>query len=192
MNKYLVLLDNSNLIVSEKERLINACSYFLLEKNSSNQTNVYRSFVFAEGTGYMRKVYEEIEFILQCNGKNTIITAVEEFAKIWEITPYLNYDISNLSGGWRKYLGLALFTNIISKNKVYFDVCRHLADNLISLFKTNLNKTNTENVFFFEYDVNVLRDASMFYLYYNNNRLQKNMVNNLQQRFTDSNYEQLP
>jgi hypothetical protein len=192
MKKFLVLLDNSNLIVSDKENLIEACKLYISNQDTVDELNVFRSFVFTEGTGYMRKVFEEIDFILQCNCNNTTFSSVQDFAANWKFTEYLNYDISSLSGGWRKFLGLALFTNITSKNKIYFDVCRHLADDLIILFKTNLDKTFTDNVFFFEYDTNIIRDASMFNLYYNNNKLQNDRINLLQGVFTDSNYEQLP
>jgi hypothetical protein len=187
-----ILLDNSNLIVSDKENLIEACKLYISNQDTVDELNVFRSFVFTEGTGYMRKVFEEIDFILQCNCNNTTFSSVQDFAANWKFTEYLNYDISSLSGGWRKFLGLALFTNITSKNKIYFDVCRHLADDLIILFKTNLDKTFTDNVFFFEYDTNIIRDASMFNLYYNNNKLQNDRINLLQGVFTDSNYEQLP
>lgn len=192
MKSYVVLLEDSNLIVSRKENLIETCMRFIQidDTFSESSISIYQSFVFAECTGYVQKVSDEIDFILQCN-ENTFYSSVEEFAKNWGLTDYLDYDVINLSGGWRKYLGLALFTNNLSHNKIFFDVCRHLADDLILLFKQNLKNTSVSNVFFLEYDVNLIRDPYMIYVLYKEGMLYKDFTSLIKgNTITDSNYEQ--
>jgi energy-coupling factor transporter ATP-binding protein EcfA2 len=185
MNKYLALLNDSNLIFSNQEILINA------SKNIFNGNyGVYNNFMFTEGTGYMKKVYEEIDFVLQSNAGQTYFLSIEEFSEQWGFNDFLSYDILSLSGGWKKFLGLALFTNIKHKNKIYFDSARQLSDRLINVFNKNLKNTYIENVIFFEYDVNLILDDSMLFLFFKENQLIKEIPSNISFKYLDTNYEQ--
>ena len=152
MEMYIVLLNDANKIHSNQDELVKKCQIF-----SSTEYAVYHSYNFVEGTGFMKTVGEEIELVLQCyDAENKCFLSFDDFVRYWKLEKYLNYSIGDLSGGWKKFLGLALFTNQISNGKIYFDAARHLSDRLIGLFISNLEKTKTNNVFLFEYDSNLM------------------------------------
>jgi hypothetical protein len=163
MNFNVVLLDDVSIIQKSHQSLVNNLSINLdlpgnLTYNSSN-------FVFS--TGFMQLVKDEIDFVIQCHEKQNISTWNKtDFVNLWQFEKYLDYEIIQLSGGWQKMLGLALFTNQISRTKVYFDSVRHLSDNMINLLINNIKETCVENVFFFEYDTNLLKNYNFKSLYF--------------------------
>lgn len=155
MDKYIIYLNDSNLIHSNPEVLINKCVLW-----SNNDFEIYKSFNYVGGTGFTKTVDDEIRFILECQkaAKGSIL-CYEEFIQAWDFKKYLNYDLDSLSGGWNKYLGIALFSNYNSQNKIYIDMGRHLSDQLLTVFFKNIDATLRGTQIFIEYDINLLLDV---------------------------------
>jgi hypothetical protein len=135
----------------------------------------------------MRTVKEEIEFVINCQkSRLENILDVREFVDAWQFTRYLNTDVTSLSGGWRKYLGLSLFTNRKSSGKLYLDGLRHLSDTLISVFFTNLGLCSDNLVIFAEYETRLLASHNLELLYDLGDRLS---LNKWQPQFLPHNHE---
>jgi translation initiation factor RLI1 len=151
------LLDDSRRLQFGHERLVEQCQAFLPGEYAR-----YQSFDFVEGTGYMRTVADEIDFVLggyDRTGDGTV--AFDDFVTRWDLERYLDRDIRHLSGGWKKLLGLGLFTARRSEGKVYVDACRQLSDRLIRLVVENVTAENTGRAFFFDYDAALLDDLGL-------------------------------
>ena len=150
--KYRVLLRDSHRIRAGQDGLVALCRRFL-----PADYEVYQSSEFVDGTGYMRTVEDEIDFVLGSHAAAGVATTdFAGFVADWDFEPYLNRDIRHLSGGWKKFLGLALFTAQCADGKVYFDACRQLSDRLIRRLVQNVNAQNTGSAFFFDYDALLL------------------------------------
>lgn len=170
MKKYVVLLNNVNLIYRNEQDLVNKCRAF-----SNIDFLIYKSFTFAGGTGRTKTVKEEIDFVIQSQQKQNInFMNKEEFINAWDLKNFLNRDVVHLSGGWRKFLGIALYTNQISIGKIYFDVSRHLSKRLFDIFLINLKLTTEKVAFFFEYDISIFAQEKIEFLYDHMDRLSKN------------------
>src|SRR5690606_38134111 len=147
---YLVHVEHADWLTSHNEELAKACSDL-----SPGAYKVYNSTSFVDGTGYMQNVFQEIDFVLQSNAGNCTIKDTEFFLNAWGLEKYVSYNIADLSGGWKKFLGLALFTNIQSEAKIYIDSFRQLSDRLIAMLIAGIKNTGVKKVFFFEYDVSL-------------------------------------
>jgi len=147
---YLPHINDADWINKESDILIQKC-----ENIEPLMYTVYHSFSFIDGTGYVEKVLEEIELVLQSNKGNCYINDPDEFIRRWQINKYLGHNLSQLSGGWKKYLSLALFTNLKSEGKIYFDAFRQLSDRLIDSFLKSVIDTKISAAFLFEYDVSL-------------------------------------
>ncbi len=148
---YLPKINDADWINNESDVLIEKCKVV----EPVNCYRVYNSFSFIDGTGYVEKAFEEIDLVLQSNKTNCYINETNEFISQWQLGRYSEYNLSELSGGWKKYLSLALFTNLKSDGKIYFDAFRQLSDRLINSFLKCLIDTNVPIVFLFEYDVSL-------------------------------------
>lgn len=161
--EYLIYLNDSKKIHSAKEELRQKCIAFLESKSS---LITYESFAFIDGTGFTKKVRDEIDFVLDSQVKHDCnVLCKKDFINIWGFSEYLDYDVQHLSGGWKKYLGLALFSNIRSDGKIYFDACRQLSDRLIEQFISNVRKSKPGAVFYFELDAMLLSSFPFTVLY---------------------------
>jgi hypothetical protein len=149
-NIFIPSLDEANLISEAPEELIR-----LYAPEEIQDIVFYQSYSFVEGTGYVEKVYQEIDFVLKSNQGKCTIEDVDLFIDKWGFADYQFYKISELSGGWKKFLGLALYTNIKQDHKIYFDAFRQLSDRLIHMLISNLEKTETKTAYFFEYDMHL-------------------------------------
>ena len=181
MKNYILLLNNSEQI-NENENLISKCSSWAMI-----DLLIYKSFSFANCSCYMQTVHEEIEFVIKSQkscGENVLDQS--EFIKSWNLHRYLNTKVTDLSGGWRKYLGLALFTNRNSQGKLYLDSLRHLSDNLIDVFFSNLKRGNNETVIFAEYETKLLCNRNLTPLYDLGDRLSLDIW---QDQFIKGNHE---
>lgn len=150
---YNVLLSNSKNIEENRNDIISMC-----EIKSGKELSAYFNYSFSFSTGYMNTVRDEIYFVLQSQQQKNyaIIDDVLFFAKKWGLDFFLDYKISELSGGWRKFLGIALFSNIRSEGRIYFDCVRQLSDRLIGILIDNLSEEN--KIFFFvEYDSELIK-----------------------------------
>lgn len=78
----------------------------------------------------------------------------EAFVDAWGLAPHLDRRVLDLSGGWRKYLGLALFMNRPAKARLLLDTTSHLSDARI---RTLLERSaETGDALFCEYDPQLL------------------------------------
>ena len=152
---YLVHINNADWINTESDVLAEKCRAWA----PGHSYVEFHSFQFIDGTGYTETVYDEVDFILQSNRDDCYISDPDEFIYHWQITEYAGYKLAELSGGWKKYLSLALFTNLKSGGKIYFDTFRQLSDRLIELLLTNLLRAGVSSVFLFDYDVSLFPTA---------------------------------
>lgn len=184
MEYYIIYLNNAQTIENEQDSLIKKCHAF---KNIDYE--VFSSYKFISGTGYMQTVGDEIEFVLQGYERLNILKySLKDFIKTWQLNDVIDYDLNHLSDGWKKYLSLALFSNQRSAGKIYFDATRHLSDNLLDNLIENIEKSTKNSIFFFEYDVNMLGKYGFKILYNNKNELSTTQLNSLNFT-TESNYE---
>lgn len=134
----------------QQDKLTSLCNLY-----NQADYHFYQSSSFIDGTGYMERVYQEIDFVIHSNLDRCHINDVDVFMRTWGFEDYAQYKLSELSGGWKKFLGLALFTNIQYPGKIYFDAFRQLSDRLIGLLLMNMKDTPTKYAYFFEYDTNL-------------------------------------
>jgi len=160
MALHLVKLEDSSKIQFDRKSLVASC-----EQYRGINYGIYHSTNFINGTGFVRSVFEEIDLVMQSNVGSTYLNQ-KEFVESWDFTKYVNYHLSALSGGWRKFLGVALFTNLVSEGKIYFDVSRQLSDRLISLFVKNLRATGLKECFIFDYDTALYACEEFNSIYY--------------------------
>jgi hypothetical protein len=148
MNRYLLLLDDVNAIDHQSDSLLaKAAHYFDAE------FAVYRPLPFTDHTGFTETVEEEIEFVIGCQqSEGGAHCDPSDFIREWGFSGLLGRRVVELSGGWRKFLGLALFTNRRTAAKFYFDVASHLADERLRLLLDLLNLHREGCVVFCEYD----------------------------------------
>jgi|GEM_PF-5420352 len=186
MKAYILLLDDVTVIQHGREMLIAAVKAF-----SGADPLIYRSPYFVEGTGYARTVFDEIELVTSSQSKLGLAQASPtQLLDAWQLEKYRDYELSALSGGWRKYLGLALFSNQKSRCKIFFDSFRQLSDRLIGDLVNNLKKTGTEYVFFVEFDAEYMKGCEFQRILFTGERLEPENLSKLpvQAITTESNY----
>jgi hypothetical protein len=148
MNGYLLLLDDVNAMDQHSDTLIVKAN-----RHFDTEFSVYRPLPFTDHTGFTETVEEEIDFVVGCQqaagGARCDTTA---FIRQWGFSELLGKRVVELSGGWRKFLGVALFTNRRTEAKFYIDVASHLADERLRLLFDRLNLGDEKCVVFCEYD----------------------------------------
>ena len=146
--------DNYILVVRDIDRLdfeLDALR-FKCERLFACDFDVYRPLPYVEHTGYTETVHDEISFVVGSQGASgNSLLEVDSFIEQWQLGDLLNKRVLELSGGWRKFLGIALFTNKASRHKLYHDVTSHLADARLALLLENLGK-GAATALFCEYD----------------------------------------
>lgn len=160
MIKYL-LLTNNTFQIHHDNNLISKC-------NSWSGVNllVYKTFSFAQSTCFMRTVREELKFVIDCQiSRSENVLNLSDFIDAWKYGKYLDTNVASLSGGWRKYLGLSLFSNRKSIGKLYLDGLRHLSDNLINNIFNNLDLGGDDIVIFAEYESEIIKRHDLEFLY---------------------------
>lgn len=168
MRAFLILLDDVTVIQHDRGQLIDAIKTF-----SGTDPLIYRSPYFVEGTGYARTVYDEVEFVTSSQTKLGLAqTETRQLLDRWQLEKYRDYELSQLSGGWRKFLGLALFSNQKSACKIFFDSFRQLSDRLIENLIHNLDGSGTDYVFFVEFDAEYMKGQGMERLLFTEGRLE--------------------
>ena len=116
---------------------------------------VYRPLPFVEHTGFSGTVREEIAMVLvNHTAEEPPLRTFDAFVGAWELTPHLDRRVLDLSGGWRKYLGLALFMNRPAKARLLLDTTSHLSDARV---RTLLERAaESGDAVFCEYDPQLL------------------------------------
>jgi energy-coupling factor transporter ATP-binding protein EcfA2 len=91
--------------------------------------SLYRPLSFVEHSGFSETVREEIAMVLANHAPGeTALRQFDDFVKAWALEQHLNQRVLALSGGWRKYLGLALFMNRPLRCRLMLDTTSHLSD----------------------------------------------------------------
>jgi hypothetical protein len=90
---------------------------------------VYRPLSFVEHSGFSETVREEIAMVLANHAPDEVpLRQFDAFVDAWDLRPHIDRRVLDLSGGWRKYLGLALFMNRPMKARLLLDTTSHLSD----------------------------------------------------------------
>lgn len=116
---------------------------------------VYRHFPFVEHSGFSETVREEIGLVLSNHaGDQPPLRQFDAFVQAWDLGAHLDRRVLDLSGGWRKYLGLALFMNRPLPARLLFDATSHLSDS--RLRTVLLRAAEQGDAVFCEYDPQLL------------------------------------
>lgn len=128
--------------------------------------DIYQSFMYCKGTGYAHTVGQEIDLVIQAESAATgAVLAFDEFVNDWGFKDQLDTPVLELSGGWQKYLGLALFCNRATTIKLLIDAGRQIAPSLLEILFTNLNRGPTKISGFLEYDASLLKTFALTEIY---------------------------
>lgn len=116
---------------------------------------VYRPLPFVEHSGFSETVREEIGMVLANHpADETPLRPFDAFVDAWDLSAHLDRRVLDLSGGWRKYLGLALFMNRPAKARLLLDTTSHLSDARV---RTLLERAaESGDAVFCEYDPQLL------------------------------------
>ncbi|MEP7273012.1 MAG: hypothetical protein ABI882_16045 [Acidobacteriota bacterium] len=156
MSWNLLLTDNVDQIDSESEGLVEKCS-----QHFGREFAVYRPLPFVDHTGFTETVREEIEFVVEAqHSSEGAYLVAHEFISQWRLGDISSQRVVHLSGGWRKFLGVALFANRKAPAKCFLDVISHLADERITMLLEQLSRQKNEVVVFCEYDSQLIFDMA--------------------------------
>jgi hypothetical protein len=100
-----------------------------VETYLQQQVSVYRPLSFVEHSGFSETVREEIAMVLANHAiGEPPLRQFDDFVEAWGVGSHLHRRVLDLSGGWRKYLGLALFMNRPATARFLLDTTSHLSD----------------------------------------------------------------
>ena len=100
-----------------------------VEAHLRQSVGVYRPLSFVEHSGFSETVREEIALVLANHAPDEVpLRSFDAFVEAWDLAQHLDRRVLDLSGGWRKYLGLALFMNRPMKARLLLDTTSHLSD----------------------------------------------------------------
>ncbi len=116
---------------------------------------LYRPLSFVEHSGFSETVREEIGLVLSnYAGDQPPLRLFDAFVQAWDLNAHLDRRVLDLSGGWRKFLGLALFMNRPLPARLLLDATSHLSDARI---RTLLERAAEQSdAVFCEYDPQLL------------------------------------
>ena len=156
MKWHLLLTDNVDQLDAQPDRLVEKCG-----RHFETDFAVYRPLPFVDHTGFTETVEEEMEFVVegQRSTEGAYLSA-EELISQWNLSHLAGLRVAHLSGGWRKFLGIALFANRKTAAKCFLDVTSHLADERLSVLFAQLENQSNEVVVFCEYDSRLIFDLA--------------------------------
>ncbi len=100
-----------------------------VEAHLGTVVDVYRPHPFVEHSGFSETVREEIGLVLTNHPADAPpLRTFDAFVEVWDLSAHLDRRVLDLSGGWRKYLGLALFLNRPLRARLLLDTTSHLSD----------------------------------------------------------------
>ena len=116
---------------------------------------VYRPLSFVEHSGFSETVREEIGLVLSNHAEDQPpVRTFDAFVQAWDLDAHLDRRVLDLSGGWRKFLGLALFMNRPLRARLLLDATSHLSDARV---RTLLQRAAEQgDAVFCEYDPQLL------------------------------------
>lgn len=116
---------------------------------------VYRPYPFVEHSGFSETVREEIALVLANHENGELpLRQFDAFVDDWGLAEHLDRRVLDLSGGWRKYLGLALFLNRRLPARLLLDATSHLSDSRVRTLLCRAAEHG--DVVFGEYDPQLL------------------------------------
>ena len=126
-----------------------------VEARLQRAVDIYRPLPFVEHSGFSETVREEIALVLANHPAEEVpLRPFDAFVDAWRLAPHLDRRVLDLSGGWRKYLGLALFMNRPLKARLLLDTTSHLSDTRV---RTVLQRAaESGDSVFCEYDPQLL------------------------------------
>jgi hypothetical protein len=122
-----------------------------VEATLGRAVEVYRPHTFVEHSGFSETVREEIQLVFDNSSPRQ---SFEAFVASWGLGPHLDRRVLELSGGWRKFLGLALFFNRPIRSCLLFDATSHLSDARVRVLLQQA--AEMEEAVFAEYDPTLL------------------------------------
>lgn len=126
-----------------------------VEARLQQTVSVYRPLSFVEHSGFSETVREEIAMVLANHAADEPpLRVFDAFVDAWGLAPHLDRRVLDLSGGWRKYLGLALFMNRPAKARLLLDTTSHLSDARIRTLLQRASEAG--DAVFCEYDSQLL------------------------------------
>jgi hypothetical protein len=156
MNWHLLLTDNIDQLDTQPDTLVTKCSLHF-----GREFAVYRPLPFVDHTGFTETVEEEIEFVIEAQrSTDGAYLSAEELVGQWNLSHLVGLRVAHLSGGWRKFLGIALFANRKASAKCFLDVTSHLADERVRVLLEQLESQSNEAVVFCEYDSRLIFDLA--------------------------------
>lgn len=156
MSWHLLLTDNIDQIDTQTDRLVERCN-----QHFKKDFAVYRPLPFVDHTGFTETVAEEIEFVIGAQeASDGACLNSHQFILRWNLAHLLQQRVVHLSGGWRKFLGVALFSNCKADAKCFIDVTSHLADERIRMLLQHLESQMIDRVVFCEYDSHLIFDMA--------------------------------
>ena len=156
MNWHLLLTDNIDQLDTQPDALVTKCSLHF-----GREFAVYRPLPFVDHTGFTETVEEEIAFVIEAQRSTEgAYLGAEELVEQWNLSPLVGRRVAHLSGGWRKFLGIALFANRKAPAKCFLDVTSHLADERMRVLLERLESQSNEAVVFCEYDSRLIFDLA--------------------------------
>ncbi len=152
MSWNLLLTDNVDQIDAQSEKIVDECN-----RHFEREFAVYRPLPFVDHTGFTENVEEEIEFVIGAqHSTEGAYLEPQEFIRQWNLSHLAARRVVHLSGGWRKFLGVALFANRRASAKCFLDVTSHLADERVRMLLEQLRSQANELVVFCEYDSHLI------------------------------------
>ncbi|MEO6222260.1 MAG: hypothetical protein ABIP90_03355 [Vicinamibacterales bacterium] len=126
-----------------------------VETRLQQSMTLYRPLSFVEHSGFSETVREEIAMVLANHDPDQVpLRPFDAFVEAWGLTPHLDRRVLDLSGGWRKYLGLALFMNRPLRARLLLDTTSHLSDARIRTLLQRASESGDS--VFCEYDPQLL------------------------------------
>ncbi len=122
-----------------------------VEAALGRRVEVYRPHTFVEHSGFSETVREEIRLVFDNSSPRQPFDA---FVDAWGLRPHLDRRVLDLSGGWRKFLGLALFFNRPIPACLLFDATSHLSDARVRVLLDHA--AGVDEAVFAEYDPTLL------------------------------------
>jgi len=156
MKWHLLLTDNVDQLDTQPDALVTRCGLHF-----GREFAVYRPLPFVDHTGFTETVEEEIEFVIEAqrSSEGAYLSSGELIGR-WNLSRLVGRRVAHLSGGWRKFLGIALFANRKAPAKCFLDVTSHLADERIRMLLKQLESQSNEAVVFCEYDARLIFDLA--------------------------------
>jgi hypothetical protein len=116
---------------------------------------MWRPLAFVEHSGFSETVREEIALVLANHAADEPpLRSFEDFVGAWDLRAHLDRRVLDLSGGWRKYLGLALALNRPLPARLLLDTTSHLSDARMRTLLTRAGDAG--DAAFCEYDPQLL------------------------------------